>query len=118
MFLLVLSVALSLLFSFVCSISEATLLSVGRARVETLAQGGSTLGLLLRRFRLEPDRPIAAILIVNTIANSGGAAISSLILSSAPATKVARSSRLFALNDAIVAPSSFLVVRKTAVSSP
>ena len=75
MLLLVLAVTFSLLFSFVCSISEATLLSVGPARVEQLAQGGSRLGKLLQRFRAEPDRPIAAILIVNTISNSGGAAI-------------------------------------------
>ena len=75
MLLLVLAVALSLLFSFLCSISEATLLSVGRARIETLAQSGSRLGKLLRQFREQPDRPIAAILIVNTISNSGGAAI-------------------------------------------
>jgi putative hemolysin len=75
MLLLVLAVTFSLLFSFVCSISEATLLSVGPARVEQLAQAGSRLGRLLQRYRAEPDRPIAAILIVNTISNSGGAAI-------------------------------------------
>ena len=75
MFLLVLAVTLSLLFSFVCSISEATLLSVGNARIEALAQAGGRLGRLLQRFRREPDRPIAAILIVNTISNSGGAAL-------------------------------------------
>ena len=75
MLLLVLAVTFSLLFSFVCSISEATLLSVGPARVEQLAQRGSRLGRLLHRYRAEPDRPIAAILIVNTISNSGGAAI-------------------------------------------
>lgn len=75
MLLFVVAVTLSLLFSFVCSISEATLLSVGPARVETLAQGGSRLGKLLQRFRKEPDRPIAAILIINTISNSGGAAL-------------------------------------------
>ena len=48
MLLLVLAVTFSLLFSFVCSISEATLLSVGPARVEQLAQAGSRLGKLLR----------------------------------------------------------------------
>jgi CBS domain containing-hemolysin-like protein len=77
MLLLVLAVTFSLLFSFICSISEATLLSVGPAQVERLAQGGTRLGRLLQRFRIEPDRPIAAILIVNTISNSGGAAIAS-----------------------------------------
>lgn len=75
MFLFVLAVSLSLLFSFVCSISEATLLSVRPTRIETLAQTGSKLGKLLQQFRKEPDRPIAAILIVNTISNSGGAAL-------------------------------------------
>ncbi len=75
MLLFVLAVALSLLFSFVCSVSEATVLSVSHARIENLANRGSTAGMLLRRFRREPDRPIAAILTLNTIANSGGAAI-------------------------------------------
>jgi CBS domain containing-hemolysin-like protein len=75
MLLFVVAVALSLLFSFVCSLSEATLLSVGHARIEKLAQAGRRAGALLRRFRLEPDRPLAAILVLNTVANSGGAAI-------------------------------------------
>lgn len=75
MSLFVVAVALSLLISFFCSLSEATLLSVSHARIESLAQAGSRAGILLRRFRLEPDRPIAAILVLNTIANSGGAAI-------------------------------------------
>ncbi len=75
MLLFVLAVALSLLVSFVCSLSEAALLSIGTARIEALAQAGSRAGALLRRFRLEPDRPIAAILVLNTVANSGGAAI-------------------------------------------
>ncbi|HEX5052194.1 MAG TPA: hemolysin family protein [Planctomycetota bacterium] len=75
MLLFVLAVSLSLLCSFLCSISEATLLSVSQARVEALARGGSRAGALLRRFRQEPDRPIAAILVLNTIANSGGAAL-------------------------------------------
>jgi len=75
MLLFTVVVALSLLFSFVCSLCEATLLSVSHARIETLARAGSRAGLLLRRFRHEPDRPIAAILVLNTIANSGGAAL-------------------------------------------
>ena len=78
MLLFVVAVTLSLLFSFVCSISEATLLSVGPARVEALAQTGSRLGKLLQRYRKDPARPIAAILIVNTISNSGGAALATV----------------------------------------
>ena len=75
MLLFVLAVAFSLLFSFVCSVAEATLLSVSHARVEQLVHTGRRVGHLLRRFKQEPDRPIAAILVLNTIANSGGAAI-------------------------------------------
>ncbi|MBX3465079.1 MAG: HlyC/CorC family transporter [Planctomycetes bacterium] len=77
MLLFVVAVSLSLLISFVCSIAEATLLSVGQARIEALAKTGHRAGQLLRRFRREPDRPIAAILVFNTVANSGGAAIAS-----------------------------------------
>lgn len=75
MLLFVVAVAISLVVSFVCSISEATLLSVSNGRIEALAHAGSRAGHLLRRFRREPDRPIAAILVLNTIANSGGAAL-------------------------------------------
>ena len=75
MLLFVVAVAVSLFFSFLCSLAEATLLSVGHARIEALAQAGSKAGILLRRFRREPDRPIAAILVLNTVANSGGAAL-------------------------------------------
>ncbi len=75
MLLFAVAVALSLLFSFVCSLSEAALLSISNTRIEALAQAGSRAGILLRRFRVEPDRPISAILVLNTFANSGGAAI-------------------------------------------
>ena len=75
MLLFVLAVSLSLLISFVCSISEATLLSVGAARVEALARAGGRAGALLRRFKQEPDTPIGAILVLNTIAHTGGATV-------------------------------------------
>ncbi|MFO1077871.1 MAG: hemolysin family protein [Planctomycetota bacterium] len=75
MLLFVLAVAFSLLFSFLCSLAEAALLSVGSARVEGLARAGGKLGLRLKRWKAEPDRPIAAVLVLNTVANSGGAAL-------------------------------------------
>ncbi|MCA8965095.1 MAG: HlyC/CorC family transporter, partial [Planctomycetes bacterium] len=75
MLLFFLAVGFSLVFSFVCSISEACLLSIGQARIESLARSGSRAGAILRRFKQEPERPISAILVLNTIANSGGAAI-------------------------------------------
>lgn len=75
MLLFVLSVSFALVVSFVCSLSEATLLSVNQAQVEDLAARGSRAGLLLRRFKQQPDVAISAILVLNTIANTAGATI-------------------------------------------
>ena len=75
MLLFFLAVGFSLLFSFLCSLAEATLLSVSKARVEALARSGTRIGLLLQQWKREPDRPISAVLVLNTIANSGGAAM-------------------------------------------
>ena len=72
--LLVLSVLLVLVTSFFCSLSEASLLSSSRARIHTLAQS-SRAAKLVERMKDNLDRPIAAILILNTLANTGGAAI-------------------------------------------
>jgi CBS domain containing-hemolysin-like protein len=73
--LLVLAATCAILFSFVCSISEATLLSVSPARVEALVAKGRRAGFLLRRFKAQLDLPIAAILVLNTIANVAGSAL-------------------------------------------
>jgi putative hemolysin len=68
-----LAVVLALVFSFLCSTSEAVLLSVSHAEIEAI--GKSRAGETLRRFKKEIDVPIAAILILNTFANTIGAAI-------------------------------------------
>ena len=75
MFLLVFAVSFALVTSFFCSLAEATLLSVSKARVEQLVAGGWRSGRILRRFKRQPDGPIAAILILNTIAHTAGAAV-------------------------------------------
>ncbi len=67
-----LAVASALVISFLCSLSEAVLLSVGHAQIETL--GKSRAGNILRHFKREIDFPIAAILVLNTVANTIGAA--------------------------------------------
>lgn len=72
--ILLLSVLVVLLTSFFCSLSEAALLSIGRARVEVLAQK-SAAGRLVRKMKRTLNRPIATILILNTFANTGGAAV-------------------------------------------
>jgi len=71
----VIAVSMALVFSFVCSVLEAVLLSVSRTRVETLADTGSRAGLLLRSFKKDPDVAIAGILILNTIAHTVGASL-------------------------------------------
>jgi CBS domain containing-hemolysin-like protein len=71
MFELTLAVAFTLVVSFVCSISEASLLSIGHAQVQAL--GKSRAGRLVQHFKREIDAPIATILILNTSANMIGA---------------------------------------------
>ncbi len=71
----VLAVTTALLVSFLCSIAESVLLSVRPAQVEALIRGGSRAGRILRRFKRDIDKPIAAILILNTVAHTAGTAV-------------------------------------------
>lgn len=73
MLVLTLAVGLALVISFVCSISEAVLLSVTHSQIQAL--GKSRAAKTLRRFKREIDVPIAAILVLNTVANTVGAAV-------------------------------------------
>ena len=64
----------SILVSFCCSILEAGLFSITRSRIETLRRQGDPRGETLAKLRQHIDESIAAILIVNTIAHTIGAA--------------------------------------------
>jgi putative hemolysin len=75
MLLFLLAVSAALAVSFFCSLAEGALLSVRATRVEALARTGNPSAILLRRYKAQPDRPIAAILVLNTIAHTGGATI-------------------------------------------
>jgi putative hemolysin len=75
MLILVTAVTVALVVSFLCSIFESVLLSIGPAQVEALANEGKRSGRLLKDFRRRIDVPIAAILIVNTIAHTIGATV-------------------------------------------
>jgi putative hemolysin len=68
-------IGISLLVSFVCSILEAVILSTSHSYVALLQEKGSRAGALLARMRDEIDEPIAAILTLNTIAHTVGAAM-------------------------------------------
>lgn len=69
------AVSLALVVSFLCSIFESVLLSIGHAQVEVLARKRKRAGKYLKAFKANIDIPIAAILIVNTIAHTVGAAV-------------------------------------------
>ncbi|MCB0340439.1 MAG: DUF21 domain-containing protein, partial [Bdellovibrionales bacterium] len=65
----------SILISFLCSLMEAALYAVPLPHAKHLAEKGGRTGKLLLRFKEDIGAPIAAILILNTIANTTGAAV-------------------------------------------
>ena len=69
----VLGVSLSI--SFLCSVLEAVILSVTHSYVEVLREQGSKAGDYLSSMQAKIDEPIAAILTLNTIAHTAGAAL-------------------------------------------
>ena len=75
MLTLVVITALSLLLSFFCSVMEAAFLTVPYAHVKHLAEQGSRTGKLLLKFKDDVRPPIAAILLLNTISHTVGAAV-------------------------------------------
>jgi CBS domain containing-hemolysin-like protein len=72
---LTVAVALAVVTSAMCSLFEAVLYSVPVSHIENLAASGQASGRFLRELRRHVDRPISAILSLNTIANTAGAAI-------------------------------------------
>ena len=72
---LLLVVTAVLITSAICSLFEAVLYSVPVSRIEALERVGSPSGHILKELRRRVDRPIAAVLSLNTIANTGGGAI-------------------------------------------
>jgi CBS domain containing-hemolysin-like protein len=63
----------SIFFSFLCSILEAVLLSITPAYVATQDRDNTAISKKLSRFKEDIDRPLAAILTLNTIAHTVGA---------------------------------------------
>ena len=59
--------------SFLCSILEAVLLSTTRGHVAVLEASGSRTAALWVRYKEDPERPLTAILTLNTIAHTVGA---------------------------------------------
>ncbi len=72
---LLVSVGLAVFISAFCSMSEAALYSVPWSWIEQLRKEGRPSGELLFALRSNIERPITAILTLNTIANTAGAAV-------------------------------------------
>lgn len=66
---------LALVISSICSVLESSLLSTPLSFVNTLEQQGVKGFERLKRLKTDIDRPISAILVVNTIANTVGASL-------------------------------------------
>lgn len=71
--LLIVFFLVSIIFSFLCSIWEAVLLSITPSFTQQKVQEGGELGEALEEFKANIDRPLAAILTLNTIAHTVGA---------------------------------------------
>jgi CBS domain containing-hemolysin-like protein len=74
MLLLVLYVAVAIGVSFLCSIMEAVLLSVTPGHLVTMERNSLRVATKLRKLKEDIDEPLAAILSLNTIAHTVGAA--------------------------------------------
>lgn len=61
--------------SFFCSLLEASLLSLDDIHLETKRREGHSYAAIWQRMKRRIDRPIAAILILNTVAHTGGATV-------------------------------------------
>lgn len=72
---LILSVGLAILISGLCSVFEAVLYSISTSQIEMMKNKGHGSADLLRQLRSDIDEPITAILTLNTIAHTIGAAV-------------------------------------------
>ena len=64
----------ALSISFLCSVLEAVLLSTPMSFVTMKEDDGSSQARLLKKYKTDIDKPIAAILSLNTVAHTIGAA--------------------------------------------
>ena len=74
MILLIVYVLIALGFSFLCSIAESVILSVTTPYVSLLEREGHKSGRVLRELKQDINAPLAAILTLNTVAHTAGAA--------------------------------------------
>lgn len=75
MLLFVLSVVFALLVSGLCSLLEATLLSMTPSQIAALSEKRPRIGAIWQGFKKNIERPIAVILIINTASHTIGATL-------------------------------------------
>ena len=75
MFELIFAVSFAVIISACCSLFEAVLYSVPLRQIETMVHDKRRSGKILKELRENVERPITAILSLNTIANTAGAAV-------------------------------------------
>ncbi|MDA0766661.1 MAG: CNNM domain-containing protein [Verrucomicrobia bacterium] len=74
MTLLISYILLALVVSFLCSLLEATLLTLSPVTIETAKARGKKWAGRMERLKADVDRPLSAILTLNTVAHTMGAA--------------------------------------------
>ena len=74
MLLLLIYIFIALGFSFLCSVAEAVILSVSSAYISLMEKEGKPSGKIIRELTDDINRPLSAILTLNTIAHTMGAA--------------------------------------------
>lgn len=74
MYLLIIYFLIALLFSFLCSLMESVILSITPSYITTKIQQGRDYAVYLKKYKDNIDRPLAAILTLNTFAHTLGAA--------------------------------------------
>lgn len=75
MLTLISAVAVAILVSFFCSLAEAAIYAVPWSSIEQLRSSGRKSGILLYDMRTHVEKPITAILTLNTLANTAGSTI-------------------------------------------
>jgi CBS domain containing-hemolysin-like protein len=74
MTLLIVYVLIALVISFICSIIEASLLTITPSAINTAKQKGLAWAPRMAAYKADIDRPLSAILTLNTVAHTMGAA--------------------------------------------
>lgn len=76
MTIFILTIIIALTISGVCSVLEACLLSLSSTDIANIAEKQPTIAKIWKRFKENIERPIAVILIINTLSHTIGAALS------------------------------------------